>query len=280
MRRGYGQRGKPNSHAHIQYVNMAGAQQAIEQFNNFELDGRELYVVSAQDKQKKQEDKKPVQDCWFCLANPDVDESLVVSVGNEMYLALDKGPVDETHVVLIPVEHCPSMLEFSNNCYQEFVRYMEALRDFFNDQNKDVLCFERFITFKNRVGGNHCTINVIAVDRENMPADPRTVLIENGITTEINAGTPDEIRERLRDAVGDMEYFFAWLPDGTGLAKPIFQDERVPLQLGRQVFAEVVGKPERVDWRKCELHKEEGKGIAEKFQKQFANYDIVMQEQD
>eukprot|EP01024_Parvocaulis_polyphysoides_P050140 TRINITY_DN4883_c1_g1_i4.p2 TRINITY_DN4883_c1_g1~~TRINITY_DN4883_c1_g1_i4.p2 ORF type:complete len:237 (-),score=58.26 TRINITY_DN4883_c1_g1_i4:197-907(-) len=236
--------------------------------------------MSAEENIKNKQEKKPVRDCWFCLSNPDVDESLVVSVGNEMYLALDKGPVDDTHVVLVPVEHCPSMLEFTESCYAEFVRYIESLREFFNDQNKDVLCFERFITFKNRTGGNHCTINVIAVDREDVPVDPKSVLKENGITTEVPAGTPEQIRNGLRDAVGDMEYFFAWLPDGSGLAKPIFQDERVPLQLGRQVFAEVVGKKDRVDWRKCELKKEEGKSIAEKFQKQFQDYDTVMQEQE
>eukprot|EP01026_Neomeris_dumetosa_P072220 TRINITY_DN7345_c1_g1_i6.p2 TRINITY_DN7345_c1_g1~~TRINITY_DN7345_c1_g1_i6.p2 ORF type:complete len:271 (-),score=41.78 TRINITY_DN7345_c1_g1_i6:388-1101(-) len=237
--------------------------------------------MSATERNPNQQDTKPVKDCWFCLSNPNVDESLVVSVGSDMYLALDKGPVDNTHVVLVPVEHSPCMLEFSDTCFQEFMKYLDSLRQFFDTQNKDIMCFERFISFKNRGGGNHCTINVIGVDRGQKHVDPRQILMENQVDQEIPAGsTPEQFRNCLRDIVGDMEYFVVWLPDGGGLARPLFQHDRLPLQVGRQVFAEVVGKVDRVDWRKCELQQEEGKMVAMHFQKQFESYDAVMQDQE
>ena len=33
---------------------------------------------------------EPVDGCWFCLGSSSVDISLVASVGNEAYVALDK----------------------------------------------------------------------------------------------------------------------------------------------------------------------------------------------
>ena len=36
---------------------------------------------------------KPVEGCWFCLSNPSADVELVASVGEECYVALDKGAI-------------------------------------------------------------------------------------------------------------------------------------------------------------------------------------------
>jgi hypothetical protein len=53
-----------------------------------------------QDKEKR---KKKVNDrgsgCWFCLSNPKVEKHLVISVAEESYLALAKGPINEVKIV-------------------------------------------------------------------------------------------------------------------------------------------------------------------------------------
>lgn len=42
-----------------------------------------------------------------CCLQVDVD--LVSSVGEEVYVALDKGPINPQHALIIPIEHHPSL---------------------------------------------------------------------------------------------------------------------------------------------------------------------------
>lgn len=65
---------------------------------------------------------QPVESCWFCLSNVGADLSLVVSVGEESYLVLDKGPITSTHVLMVPIEHFPSSISVSEACKQEVDR--------------------------------------------------------------------------------------------------------------------------------------------------------------
>jgi hypothetical protein len=49
----------------------------------------------------------------------------------------------------------------------------------------------------------------------------------------------------LQQTVGDSEYFLGILPDGSGLAAHFQMGVKVPMQLGRQVLAQLAGVPER-----------------------------------
>lgn len=42
----------------------------------------------------------PAPNCWFCLSNPEADVNLVVSIGEQVYLALDKGPMVHSQSLL------------------------------------------------------------------------------------------------------------------------------------------------------------------------------------
>lgn len=52
-------------------------------------------------------------------------------------------------------------------------------------------------------------------------------------------------RSVLREIVGDNEYFLGILPDGTGLASAFQFGVKAPIQMGRQVLAQLAGVPER-----------------------------------
>lgn len=43
--------------------------------------------------------------CWFCLASPDVEKHLIISIGDFCYLALPKGGLVPEHCLIIPIEH-------------------------------------------------------------------------------------------------------------------------------------------------------------------------------
>jgi hypothetical protein len=62
---------------------------------------------------------------------------------------------------------------------------------------------------------------------------------------------PHGCRAALRELMGDAEYFLGILPDGSGLAAPLVPGQRAPMQLGRQILAQLAGVPERADWKEC-----------------------------
>jgi hypothetical protein len=52
-------------------------------------------------------------------------------------------------------------------------------------------------------------------------------------------------RSALQELVQGFEYFLGILPDGSGLAAPLNPGFKAPIQLGRQVLAQLAGAPER-----------------------------------
>ncbi|KAI9330691.1 CwfJ C-terminus 1-domain-containing protein-like protein [Zopfochytrium polystomum] len=48
--------------------------------------------------------------CWFCLSTPTLEKHLLISIGEEAYLALAKGGISEWggHVILVPLAHVAS----------------------------------------------------------------------------------------------------------------------------------------------------------------------------
>jgi hypothetical protein len=49
---------------------------------------------------------------------------LVSSVGDEVYLALDKGPITPQHALIIPIEHHPSLAALPAEPAKEVGRYV------------------------------------------------------------------------------------------------------------------------------------------------------------
>lgn len=43
--------------------------------------------------------------CWFCLTNPAVKKHLIIKHGEDVYMALTKGPLHPYHVLIIPIKH-------------------------------------------------------------------------------------------------------------------------------------------------------------------------------
>ena len=57
-------------------------------------------------------------------------------------MVLDKGPIVDSHVLVLPVEHYPSQLSLSASSFAELERYLSALRSCFASQvtSKNPLC--------------------------------------------------------------------------------------------------------------------------------------------
>jgi len=51
--------------------------------------------------------------------------------------------------------------------------------------------------------------------------------------------------------------------------------ERWPMNLGREVLADLAGNPERADWKACSVSEEEEKKRTDRFKEAFKPYDVL-----
>ena len=65
---------------------------------------------------------------------PSAANACLLAAGEECYLAIDKGAINDHHVLLVPIEHYPSTLTCSPNFHAEMERYLSALRSCFAAQ--------------------------------------------------------------------------------------------------------------------------------------------------
>eukprot|EP00249_Psilotum_nudum_P020073 c27549_g1_i1 orf=3-1673(-) len=100
------------------------------------------------------------ESCWFCLASPNIDGDLVVSIGEHCYCALAKGALVQDHVIILPIEHFPSTISLPQEVGDELEKYKVALRKYFKSQGNSMLVFERFLKLKS---GTHAHLQVVPI---------------------------------------------------------------------------------------------------------------------
>uniref|UniRef100_A0A383W3L9 RRM domain-containing protein n=1 Tax=Tetradesmus obliquus TaxID=3088 RepID=A0A383W3L9_TETOB len=255
--------------------NREGRQQGQQQRRG-ERRGQQQQRHGQRQQQPLPEPGKPVEGCWFCLSSDQVDVNLVASVGEEVYLALDKGPISPQHCLAIPIEHYPSWAALPAAAAAEAGRYLSALRTAAAAAGQQLVGFERHLKLRSK-GGNHCHLNTIGISRAagETAAEVFTQLAsEAGLTLAAVPAVDGQMdMAALRELVGDAEYFLGLLPDGSGLAAPLVPGQRAPMQLGRQILAQLAGVPERADWKECTAAPEAEAEAAEAFRQYFKQYD-------
>ncbi|MED6216467.1 hypothetical protein PIB30_008167 [Stylosanthes scabra] len=98
------------------------------------------------------------KECWFCLSSPSVESHLIISIGENYYLALAKGPLVEDHVLIVPVEHMPSTLSLSSESEVELCRFQNSLKKYCKSQGKEVIFFEWA-----SIRGTHANLQAIPI---------------------------------------------------------------------------------------------------------------------
>lgn len=59
---------------------------------------------------------------------------MVISVGDNFYLALAKGPLDETNILILSVTHIQSASLLSEDDWKELNKFKDALRNYFKGE--------------------------------------------------------------------------------------------------------------------------------------------------
>jgi len=217
------------------------------------------------------EEKKT--ECWFCLGSPQVEKHLVVSIGNEAYVAMAKGGVVNEHVLIIPINHMSNFLSSSQTVTDEINMYKDSLRKCFESQGKSVLFFERFI--RSSRAPEHMHIQVVPLSK-NLVSNAEPLFNEKGLKFGITFETissSDTWKDRISK---DSGYLLIELPNGNHLLHIIASGVRHPFQFAREVVAELLGFPERADWKACKLDKQQETSVSNNFKKMFQPFDFSL----
>lgn len=217
--------------------------------------------------------------CFFCLSNPNVDKSLIVSIGEESYLALAKGPLTTStvsdskpgysaHILFVPISHVPTYSAIPDHETQSAValekqKYLLALRQMYSDANLVGIGFEI-----SRAKTVHIHMQIIPI-ANTLLKDLESLFFQEAE----RQGYSMSKRELDSD---ETEYFKVDIPDAEPLIIELIPDTPFDLQFGRKVIAKLLNCEDRVDWKNCIQSQVEEQADAQMFKNAFKPYEFTV----
>ncbi|KAH0620172.1 hypothetical protein JD844_020176 [Phrynosoma platyrhinos] len=212
----------------------------------------------------------PTAACWFCLASPEVEKHLVVSIGTHCYLALAKGGLSPDHVLILPIGHYQSMVELASEVVEEVNQYKAVLQKFFRARDKRCVVYER------NYRSQHLQLQVVPIPQQSCSTeDIKEAFIVQAQEQQIELLEIPEHSALKQIVQPGTPYFYVELDNGEKLFHRI--GKNFPLQFGREVLASeaILGMPGRADWRRCQTEREEEAAAAQDFRRAFEPFDFA-----
>ncbi|CAG2164796.1 unnamed protein product [Oppiella nova] len=223
-------------------------------------------------RERKQRPPMNPQECWFCLASPQVEKHLIISIGDHSYLAMAKGGLTDEHLLILPIDHLRSTIELeSEEVANELNRFKSALIKYFDSKSQSVVFFER--NFKS----SHLQIQCVSIPKSKAQ-DLKSVVLEQTEQRNVDFKQLSDDLE-LKDVLNPgIPYFYMELPNGKVFTR-IKTNEFFPIQLGRELLAHpsVLNCGDRVDWKQCSLPDDEAIAIANRIREEFKHFDFTLQ---
>jgi len=148
---------KHKGYGFFKFSDLKFTKKALLDSGKFSLLGRKIYF-NLENKQGKTKNF----DCWFCLSNDKTDKSLIFHVGNDVYLALDKGPIVPRHIQIIPIDHYDKSFLLPHNVQEEIkglkMRLLNVYRTKFNE---NLIFYERAVKLRNDI--SHMLIHCVPI---------------------------------------------------------------------------------------------------------------------
>ena len=101
------------------------------------------------------------QPCWFCLSSDNVRSDLVVSVAEQIYIAIPRGSMHKLHSLIIPIECVPSRIHLSTDAKNELLAYITSIQNLYEAHGYATLIFERALRTK---GKDHMQTHCIPIE--------------------------------------------------------------------------------------------------------------------
>lgn len=226
---------------------------------------------------------EPHADCWFCLVNPKVEKHMIVTATTEVYIATARGPINPTHVQVLPVKHAPCFAACPAELQEVLEAHVAAIRRMCHENGQECLVWERWIPM-GVTAANHMQIQVVPID-QSRASSVHGVLeavakkcLPGAVLRRINSHA--DVVEHLNDEA-TMPYIYFELP-GENTAKGRLTERfvyacasggpRIPVNFGRQVACNLLGCGDKVDWRLCKEDRDAEKQLAVSFREQFRPY--------
>ncbi|KAM8946527.1 CWF19-like protein 1 isoform 2-T2 [Pelodytes ibericus] len=228
-----------------------------------------------QQSQAKQPRKhpQPTGPCWFCLASPEVEKHLVVSIGDHCYVALAKGGLTPDHVLILPIGHYQSMVDLASEVVEEVVKYKAALKKFFKTKGK------RYVMFERNYRSQHLQLQVVPLPLQCCTTeDIKETFIVQAQEQNIELLEIPEHTDIKQIVQPGTPYFYVELDSGEKLFHRI--KKNFPLQFGREVLASeaMLNIPTRAHWKECKSSHVEEESLAKAFREEFEPYDFSMED--
>ncbi|XP_053093100.1 CWF19-like protein 1 isoform X1 [Pangasianodon hypophthalmus] len=214
---------------------------------------------------------QPTGPCWFCLASPEVEKHLVISIGTHCYMALAKGCLTPDHVLLLPIGHYQSVVELPSEAVDELQKYKSAVRKLYKSRGRRCILFER------NYRSQHLQLQLVPVPMETCTTeDIKEAFMVQAQEQQMELMEIPEHTDLKQIAPPGTPYFYVELDTGEKLFYRIRKN--FPLQFGREVLASeaVLNMPTRSDWRECKSSREEEEALSKQFRADFQPYDFTM----
>uniref|UniRef100_A0A3Q0S2P4 CWF19-like protein 1 n=1 Tax=Amphilophus citrinellus TaxID=61819 RepID=A0A3Q0S2P4_AMPCI len=234
--------------------------------------GRDQQHQQGQPKQPRRH-PQPSGPCWFCLASPQVEKHLVISIGTHCYLALAKGGLTPRHVLILPIGHYQSVVDLSSEVVEEMEKYKSALRRFYKSKG------ERCVLFERNYRSQHLQLQVVPVPLNRCTTeDIKEAFMVQAQEQQMEMMEIPEHTDLKQIAPPGTPYFYVELDSGEKLYYRI--QKHFPLQFGREVLASeaVLNIPTRADWKECKQSKEEEEESCKELRDDFQPYDFTWDE--
>lgn len=236
-------------------------------------------------------------ECYFCLKNPQFSQHMIGSLATEAYLATAKGPLTTRstfpelgfpgHVLIIPIDHAPTVASLSaetrDSTAREMHRYRDALHAMITSKTKDPSTGKAklgAVTWEiSRSSGVHLQWQFLPV-----PVDLITQgLVEAGFKQEAeNAHYPTKFATSASNIAeaeeGDYFKVMIWSESlRKEMVLPLNQEFRFDLQFGRRVLGKLLKLEQRTHWKDCPQSHAEEEADANKLKEEFAPFDFSME---
>lgn len=233
--------------------------------------GKMLYkVVEGRSRKRRREE------CWFCLCNK-VEEHLVTYVGENVYVAIAKGGLNESHLVIVPVKHVTGCSDIDSDTLKEIEDMMRRIEEYFRNENGGLaFFFERVGNSKDkkekedaRKSIMHMCIQAICVGKdkyarlvEQFEKAGKQFGFEQLRLEKREQGSESGMSEVRRH--GWQDAFWAQVGMEKQIAVELTAGKYLPPTFGRLVAAITLGMETRLEWRQCMLARKQEEEIAER----------------
>jgi Protein similar to CwfJ C-terminus 1/Protein similar to CwfJ C-terminus 2 len=212
-----------------------------------------------------------LEKCWFCLQSGDVEKHLIICIGTGIYVALAKGPINNHHVLILPIDHIQSSSQLSDENFQTMKIFKNSLKKFFDSKNMATVFFER--NYKS----SHCAVNAIAI--------PKDVEWQLGETLKDKAEEFNLKFETIpklmapKDLPENGPYFVIEFPDETLITRDM---KGFPINFGRDVVCAegLLNAEDKIDWKSCLLPKGLEIDLVRMFKDEYKPFNFTLDDDD